>query len=761
MRFAQRRTPTRVGLRSSHNALGHTGSVSNCGTIFVSDCDPDNAGHSYYLRGTQDNARIRNAPATLSGGESLKTRDELSNTALIDHAIVTSPPLSRSRPLTTKTVSLEAVRHAIQAAQRYLLDRQDPEGYWIAELEGDTILESEYILLLQFLGRRDMDKFRKIANYIRTKQHRDGYWASFAGGPADVSASVKAYFACKLAGYGENEPFMRRARRSILAEGGVTRCNTFTKLYLSMFGQYDWRGVPTIPPEAILFPKWFYFNIYNMSSWSRAILVPLAVMNAAKPSRPIPEHAHIDELFVDGRDRKRMRLQWDKKPVTWRNVFLIFDKLLKLYDASPVKPFRKRALDKSLRWLLDREENSGGLGAIFPAMTHAIMAYKCMGLEDNHPAICKELAELAAFEIEEDDKIRLQPCVSPVWDTALIINSLVDSGYAADSDAISRAAEWLLTKQTTRKGDWAVKVPNVEPGGWYFEMENEFYPDIDDTIMVLMGLSKVYCPSGEHWTEAPQHAREAMRKGLAWVFAMQNKDGGWGSFDKDNNKTLFQYVPYADHNAMLDPSSADITARTLEMCSYFSIGRTDPRVARAIDYLYRDQETDGSWFGRWGVNYLYGTWQTLRGLACIGEDIQSERIQRAARWLRDVQNEDGGWGETCQSYDPEHPKATGPSTPSQSAWALMGLFNAGDLDSAAVKQGLDYLLRSQDEDGTWEEEWFTGTGFPRVFYLRYHYYRHYFPLWAMAQYHTFTTGEPPDGPANEKLAGGRFANLEV
>ena len=690
----------------------------------------------------------------------MKTRAEQQTQTLTQEAVVVTPLLAR-RNRYSHSISLDATRRAIRAAQDYLLDRQEPSGYWAAELEGDTILESDYILLMQFLGRRDPEKFRKLTNYIRKWQRPEGFWPIYPGGPPDVSASVKAYFACKLAGYKENEPFMRRARRAILAEGGVTRCNTFTKLYLSMFGQYEWRGVPTIPPEAILLPKWFYFNIYNMSSWSRAIIVPLAVMNASRPHRPIPDNAHIDELFVGGRDRRRMRLQWDEKPLTWRNVFLIVDKILKVYDASPVKPFRKRALDKSLAWLLEREENSGGLGAIFPAMTHAIMAYKCMGLPDDHAAICKELAELEAFEIEDEETIRLQPCVSPVWDTAIILNAMIDSGHVPDGDSTRRAAQWLLTKQTTQKGDWAVKAPNVEPGGWYFEMANEYYPDVDDTIMVLMGLYKAYCPNGEHWTEAPLEVRESMRKGLNWVFGMQNKDGGWGSFDKDNNKTLFQYVPYADHNAMLDPSSADITARTLEMCSYYSIGKTDPRVRRALDYLYREQEADGSWFGRWGVNYLYGTWQTLRGLARIGEDIKSERIQKAVRWLHSVQNEDGGWGETCQSYDPEHPKADGPSTASQTSWALMGLFNAGDLDSEAVQRGMNYLLNSQNESGTWEEEWFTGTGFPRVFYLRYHYYKHYFPLWAMAQYHTFVTGEKPADPTAEFAPSGRFANLEV
>ncbi len=700
--------------------------------------------------------------ASFLNGEHLNTRAEHQNhqqNRPKSTAAAVSAGTNSRRKRSSSTVSLDSVRNAIRGAQEYLLNQQEPEGYWLAELEGDTILESEYILLLQFLGRREPVKFRKLANYIRRKQHQDGYWSIYPGGPPDVSASVKAYFACKLAGHSSNESFMRRARKAILAEGGVTHCNTFTKLYLSMFGQYDWHGVPTIPPEAVLLPKWFYFNIYNMSSWSRAILVPLAVMNAARPRRPIPNHAHIDELFVGGRDRKRLRLEWDRKAITWRNVFLVFDRLLKIYDQSPVKPFRKRALNRSLAWLLDREEKSGGLGAIFPAMTHAIMAYKCMGLPDHHPAITKELAELAAFEIEEGDTIRMQPCISPVWDTALVVNSLIDSGYPADSDALTRACEWLLTKQTTKKGDWSVKCPNVEPGGWYFEMENEYYPDVDDTIMVLMGLYKVYCPGGEHWSEAPFHVKEAMRKGLDWVFAMQNRDGGWASFDKDNNKTLFQFVPYADHNAMLDPSSADITARTLEMCSYYSIGKSDPRVRKAIDYLYREQEEDGSWFGRWGVNYLYGTWQTLRGLARIGEDMQAERMQQAVLWFHSVQNEDGGWGETCASYDPQHPKAKGPSTPSQTAWALMGLLNAGDLDSPSLQRGLEYLINNQESEGTWQEEWFTGTGFPRVFYLRYHFYRHYFPLWALAQYHEYTTGEVPQ-TAGPQLTN-RFTNLEV
>ncbi|MDE2207663.1 MAG: squalene--hopene cyclase, partial [Armatimonadetes bacterium] len=344
---------------------------------------------------------------------------------------------------------------------------------------------------------------------------------------------------------------------------------------------------------------------------------------------------------------------------------------------------------------------------------------------------------------------------------AISVNALMDAGVPADHDAIRSARSWLISKQTSTKGDWAVSVRNVEPGGWFFEDENEFYPDVDDTVMVLMALYKSSCPSGEHWSDAPAEVRGAMERALNWVFAMQNRDGGWASFDKNNNKTLFQYVPYADHNAMLDPSSVDITARTLEMCSFYSLGRSDRRVQRALNYIYREQDADGSFFGRWGVNFIYGTWQALRGLALIGEDMDAEPVQRAVRWLQSVQNDDGGWGETCGSYDDGHPKATGPSTPSQAAWALMGLFSGGDYTSDTVQRGVDYLLRGQNADGTWEEDAFTGTGFPRVFYLRYHYYCHYFPLWALAQYYRVRSGGVPDPLIPELPAGERFANLEV
>lgn len=639
---------------------------------------------------------------------------------------------------------LGKVQASLQRAGLWLLRHQEGDGHWVAELEGDTILESEYVLLLHFLGRHDDERIPKLCNYIiRHWISEDGGVPIYPGGPADPTPTVKAYFACKLAGHSVDEPFMVRLREAILRMGGVTQCNTFTKLYLSVFGQYDWDGVPTIPPELVLLPPSFALSIYSMSSWSRTILVPLAIINAFRPHRQVPPGCDIDELFVGGRHGRHLRLRASRKWLTWRNFFLVLDRLLKVYNASPIKPMRKKAMQAAEKYILDRQPGSGGVSAIFPAMTHAIMAFKCLGYPDAHPAVQHELEELRKFEIHNGDEIRLQPCVSPVWDTAIALNVMLDSGLSARHPAVERAVEWLLARQTTKKGDWAVKVPNVEPGGWYFEYANEFYPDVDDTIMVLMGLYKAFCPDGKQWSTAPERIRSSMERALKWTLAMQCSTGGWGAFDRDNSRKLFEEVPFADHNAMLDPATADITARVLEMLSFYGYGVQDPCVKRALSFLEHDQDADGTWMGRWGVNYLYGTWQVLRGLHLIGYDMGSPMVRRAVAWLKSVQNSDGGWGETCQSYDdPERYKGKGVSTASQTGWALMGLMNAGEVRSAEVRLGIDYLLRMQRPDGTWDEEEFTGTGFPCVFYLRYHLYGHNFAQWALAQYHQMSVGHP-------------------
>jgi squalene-hopene/tetraprenyl-beta-curcumene cyclase len=624
-------------------------------------------------------------------------------------------------------VSADALHAAIESAQRWLMARQQPDGHWVGELEGDTILETEYVLLLQFLGLDDQTRMRELCRYaIGQWQQEDGGVPIYRGGPSDISASVKAYFACKLAGHAANEPFMIRLRECILRMGGVTRCNTFTKLYLAVFGQYDWEGVPTIPPEIMLAPHWLYLNVYAMSSWSRAILIPLALINAARPSRSVPPGRGIDELFPEGRQARSLRLQRDPKILTWRNAFLFLDRLLKIYDALPVKPFRRCALRRAEAWLLEHQKGSDGLGAIFPAMTHAVMAYKCLGYADTHPAVQHELSELQRFEIADERGIRLQPCVSPLWDTAIAENALMDSGIPPDDARIRLAMDWILDHEIRVPGDWAVTVRGVEPGGWAFEYRNDWYPDIDDTAMVLMALARL-----KNGSDGDQRRAEATRRAVNWILAMQSRDGGWASFDKDNTRMLLQYVPYADHNAMLDPPTVDITARVVEALVDIGTDPTHPAIRRGVAFVLRHQESDGSWFGRWGVNYVYGTWQAIRGLRAAGIPADDAAIRRAVGWLVSVQNADGGWGETCESYADPTRKGLGPSTASQTAWAVMALVSAGEANSEACCRGARFLLDTQTEDGTWEEPWFTGTGFPCVFYLRYHLYRHYFPLWAL------------------------------
>lgn len=620
---------------------------------------------------------------------------------------------------------------AISQAQGWLFRAQDSSGFWVGELEGDTILESEYLLLLKFLGLENTvtgkEKFKKIANYLKQKQLPCGGWNIYPGGPPEVSASVKAYFALKLAGISPQEPCMQRAKNVICELGGVTKTNSFTKIYLSIFGQYDWNFVPSIPPEIILLPSWSYFNIYAISAWSRTILVPLSVIWAYKPVCQIPEWANINELFVGGRKKAKLGMSWDNNIVSWKNFFLIIDNCLKLLEKFPLKPLRRIAVSKAFEWVVERFEGSSGLGAIFPPMLNAVMALRCLGYSLNHPLVVTAMNELEKLEIEEEDTLRLQPCFSPVWDTALGIVALSESGVDTHDPCILKAGKWLVKKSVKKAGDWKVLNPKVEPGGWYFEFENEFYPDIDDTAMVLLALSRVHLPE-------ENKKQKAVRNGLNWLLSLQCKNGGWAAFDRDNNKEIFCHIPFADHNAMLDPASADVTGRVLEMLSAYGFDAKNGEVKKAIQFLRSIQESDGSWYGRWGVNYIYGTWQVLKGLQCVGEDMSLECCQKAARWLRSVQNADGGWGESCLSYDDVRQKAKGQSTPSQTAWALMGLFASGDFESLTVRRGIEYLLKTQKNDGTWSEEQFTGTGFPRVFYLKYHCYRNYFPLFALGMY---------------------------
>ena len=619
------------------------------------------------------------------------------------------------------------VAAAIDACRNRLFSQQHEDGYWCGELEADTTLESDHILLHTLLGTGNPERHQKCANYILRHQNEDGGWPIYNGGPSNISASVKAYFSLKLAGYKPDHPVLERARHKILELGGVTKVNTFTKIYLCFLGQYDYDAVPAIPPEIVLFPNWFWFNIYEISSWSRAILVPLSIVYAKKPFKKIPEEMHINELFVGGRDKSRMRLEWSNKLVSWRNFFLVLDRLVHWFEAVHIRPLRSIALKSAEKWMLERFEMSDGLGAIYPAMLNAIIALRCLGYSLDDPQMIRALDEFEKLGIEEADTFRMQPCKSPVWDTAYALFALGEAGVPPDDPRMVKAADWTLQKQVRNSGDWAVNNKHGKPAGWYFEFNNEFYPDVDDTAMVALGLSKVEHPNGRYQVESVQRA-------IDWIFSMQCKNGGWASFDKDNDRMVFQNIPFADHNAMLDPPTVDITGRILEMLATYGYDKNHRAVKKALKFIRDEQEPDGSWFGRWGVNYVYGTALVLRGLEAMGIDNHEPYVQQAAEWIRMVQNPDGGWGETCDSYDDPNAKGIGPSTPSQTAWAVMGLMAANDTRSDSVARGIAYLLKTQKKDGSWDEPWYTGTGFPRVFYLMYHLYREYFPLIALTTY---------------------------
>jgi len=627
--------------------------------------------------------------------------------------------------------SRTAVRNAVEAAQRYLLSIQAPDGHWCGELEGDTILESEYALTLHFLGRSGDSRFKKLAEHLRRKQLPGGGWAIYEGGTAEVSSSVKAYFVLKLAGDDPNAPHMTRAREVILSLGGIDACNSFTRIYLAIFGQCSWDDCPAVPPEIVLLPDSGVFNIYKMSSWSRAIVVPLSVIWASKPSCPVPDFAAIPELHVPREAGAPVPLVGrTRRERTWRRFFTTVDATLKRLEQAGLTPLRKKALAACESWIHERLALSDGLGAIFPPIINTILAFRCLGYAADDPRVTRQVRELEKLELEDEDTIHLQPCLSPVWDTALAIVALSDAGLPADDPALLNAARWLLEREVKSVGDWKKACPEAQTGGWYFEYANEWYPDADDTAQVLMALARVRFPG-----EAEDLARQgAVARGQAWMLAMQNKDGGWGAFDKDCDNEVLTFIPFADHNAMIDPSCEDITGRTLEALHAIGVPAGDPTVRRAASYLERRQHGDGTWYGRWGCNYIYGSWLALRGLLHAGEDLRERRFQRAADWLRAHQNGDGGWGELPASYDDPSLKGCGPSTPSQTAWALMALFATGDRDSDSVRRGIEYLLSLQAYDGTWKEEHWTGTGFPKVFYLRYHLYAIYFPLWALSLY---------------------------
>lgn len=627
-----------------------------------------------------------------------------------------------------------SLTQAIHAAQQNLLRMQQPEGWWAGELMVDSTLCSDYILYMHWADEVDEVLQEKCVRHIRRRQLSDGGWNIYEDGPSELNACVKAYFALKLAGHSPTSPWMQAARATILRLGGIPQTNTYAKLYLALLGQFPWRNLPTVPAEMVLFPLWVFFNIYKISSWSRAMLIPLSIINHFKPTRQLPAEQQLHELYPAGTEHKAFKWVRDQRFFTWRNFFFRCDATLKLLHYIPWKPVRKIALRQAEQWMVERMgDGSDGLAAIYPAMLNSIIALKALGYKNDHPVLQKALADFRGLFVDDPEDFRIQPCHSPVWDTAINVIALVESGLDGQHPAVTKAARWLADKEVRIRGDWSIMNPHPEASGWAFEHNNVYYPDTDDTMMVLMAMRLVRPENREEY--------EAMfGRALPWLLSFQCRDGGWGAFDKEVTQGWLEDVPFADHNAILDPTCSDLTGRTLEMLGYIGFNRNTACVQRALSHLRRTQEEDGSWYGRWGVNYIYGTWQVLRGLRAIGEDMTQDWIVRARDWLESCQNDDGGWGETCSSYDDPSLKGRGESTASQTAWALMGLIACGDLHLKPIQRGINYLLRKQNPDGSWTEPQTTGTGFPGVFYLKYDMYRNNWPLLALATYTNYLKG---------------------
>ncbi|MBC5810351.1 MAG: squalene--hopene cyclase [Candidatus Eremiobacteraeota bacterium] len=618
---------------------------------------------------------------------------------------------------------------AVGAAERALLERQQPDGHWVFELEADATIPAEYVMLEHYLDEIDDGLQAKLAVYLRRVQNEDGGWPLFYRGDSDISASVKAYYALKMSGDSVDAAHMVRARERILALGGAAKCNVFTRIALALFGQVPWRAVPMMPIEIVLLPRWFFFHLEKMSYWSRTVVVPLLVLMALRPKARNPRNVDIRELFDTPPEREREYLHAATASPLGR-AFLLADWLLRELEPVFSTPVRQIAIRKALAFVTERLNGEDGLGAIFPAMANSVMAFDALGYAKTHPDLRAAKKSIANLLVVGDDEAYCQPCVSPIWDTALSAHALFESAGDDSREAIARANAWLSDRQILDvRGDWAAKRPRLRPGGWAFQYNNAHYPDVDDSGVVAMALHR----------QDPGTHREALERAAEWIVGMQSADGGWGAFDVDNVHYHLNHIPFADHGALLDPPTEDVTARCVGFLLQYGYDHEDPAVARGLDYLRRTQRDDGSWFGRWGTNYIYGTWSVLNAFMAAGENARnSETVARAVGYLLAFQQGDGGWGEDGATYWDERHGQCKASTPSQTAWATLGLIAAGEAAHPTTARGVRYLLDTQAPDGTWDEPWFTAVGFPRVFYLRYHGYCAFFPLMALARYRNVT-----------------------
>ena len=623
----------------------------------------------------------------------------------------------------------QRLKEKITLAQNYLLAKQAIQGYWWAELESNVTITAEVVLLHKIWGTKQ--PLEKVEFYLRSQQREHGGWELFALDGGDLSTSIEAYMALRLLGVKKSDPALQKAAKFIIERGGISKSRVFTKIHLALIGCYEWSGIPSIPAWIMLLPDWFPFTIYEMSSWARSSTVPLLLVFDSKPI--YPQGIDLDELLGEGKEQVsyQLPLKGDAS-----DIFIALDGLFKLGEQTNLIPWRTESLAAAEKWVIERQEESGDWGGIIPAMLNSLLALRAMNYSLGDPIVQRGLKAVDNFALETADSYRVQPCISPVWDTAWALRALRESGLAEDDPRLVKAGEWLLDKQiVSQYGDWAVKNKEGKPGGWAFEFYNRFYPDIDDSAVVVMALAGLKLPN-----EALKQA--AIKRCVEWIATMQStKEGGWGAFDVDNEQNWLNELPYADLKAMIDPNTADVTARVIEMAAYPDVAMSPTRLKRALAYLEKEQEADGSWFGRWGVNYIYGTSGVLSALSLYAPKTHQDYLIRGVAWLVSCQNADGGWGETCQSYQNSQLKGTGNSTKSQTAWAIIGLLDAGSAlgnwAKTALSRGIEYLLSQQLPDGSWDEVEFTGTGFPNHFYLKYHFYQQYFPLIALSRYQRY------------------------
>ena len=624
-------------------------------------------------------------------------------------------------------IFVSRIERAMRRAAAAMLEMQHADGYWWAELESNVTITAEYLMLHRFLGL-DETKVPRLATDILDKQLDNGGWSIWYGDGGELSTTVEAYLGLKIAGLSPEDPRMLKAREFILARGGALQTRVFTRIFLALFGQISWDGIPLLPVEFILLPPWSGLSIYEFSSWTRSTVVPLMIIMAQRPVRPLPPEQSVTELFLNPSEPfEKHRVAWNRQNPLLENLFVVVDRILKLYQKLSLPWPRNFALKRAEQWILSHQEESGDWAGIQPAMLNSVLALYLRGYGLKSDPVRRGLKALEFFTLEEGERTWLQSCISPVWDTALAVRALAAADLSPEDPAMVKATHWLLTQQIFKPGDWCIKSPDLPAGGWAFEFVNNWYPDVDDSSMVLLALK-------EGLVDAAQH-QAALQRGINWCLGMQSKNGGFASFDKDNTKEWLNAIPFGDLKALVDPPTEDITGRILEMMGAFGHGLDHPTAVKALAYLKRTQHADGPWWGRWGVNYIYGTWSVLAALAASGEDMRQPYVRRAADWLKSCQNPDGGWGEICDSYRHEEFMGQGESTPSQTAWALLGLLAAGEIEAPPVLAGVEFLLRSQTPQGRWEEKHFTGTGFPGYFMIRYHLYRDCFPLMALGRYH--------------------------